>query len=45
VASIAGAIAGARYPDSASAEWSAVVHAVNGHNLAPVAESLTALRH
>jgi ADP-ribosylglycohydrolase len=44
VASIAGGIAGARYPDSVRAEWSAAVHAVNGHNLVSVAEALTALR-
>jgi len=44
VASIAGGIAGARYPDSVHAEWSAAVRTVNGHNLVPVAEALTALR-
>ena len=44
VASIAGGIAAARYPDSVPAEWSAAVHAVNSHDLVPVAEALTALR-
>jgi ADP-ribosylglycohydrolase len=44
VASIAGGIAGARHPDSVDAEWSAAVHAVNGHDFVPVAEALTALR-
>jgi ADP-ribosylglycohydrolase len=44
VASIAGGIAGARYPDSVPAEWSAAVRTVNGHDLVPIAEALTALR-
>ena len=44
VASIAGGIAGARYPDSVHAEWSAAVQRVNGHNLVSVAEALTSLR-
>ena len=44
VASIAGGIAGARYPDSVHAEWSAAVQAVNGHDLLSVAEALTSLR-
>ena len=44
VASIAGGIAGARYPDSVHAEWSAAVQIVNGHNLVSVAEALTSLR-
>ena len=44
VASVAGGIAGARHPDSVHAEWSEAVRTVNGHNLVPVAEALTALR-
>jgi ADP-ribosylglycohydrolase len=44
VASIAGGIAAARYPDSVDPEWSAAVQAVNGHDLASVAEALTSLR-
>ena len=44
VASIAGGIAAARYPDSVHAEWSAAVDAVNHHDLVSVAEALTALR-
>lgn len=44
VASIAGGIAAARYPDSVHAEWSAAVHAVNGHDLVSVAGALTRLR-
>ena len=45
VASIAGGILGARYPDSVPDEWHSVVEAVNGHDLAAVAESLGARRH
>jgi ADP-ribosylglycohydrolase len=44
VASIAGGIAGARYPDSVHAEWLAAVQTVNDHNMAFVAEALTSLR-
>lgn len=44
VASIAGGIAGARYPDSVHAEWSAAVHIVNAHPLVSVSEALTSLR-
>jgi ADP-ribosylglycohydrolase len=44
VASIAGGIAGARYPDSVHAEWSTAVRTVNGHDLVSVAEALTSLR-
>jgi len=44
VASIAGGIAGARYPDSVHAEWSSAVQIVNGHDFAPIAEALTAMR-
>lgn len=45
VASIAGAIAGARYPESVPPEWCAAVQIVNDLNLLSVAEALTALRH
>jgi ADP-ribosylglycohydrolase len=44
VASIAGGIAGARYPDSVHAEWLAAVQTVNDHNMVFVAEALTSLR-
>jgi ADP-ribosylglycohydrolase len=44
VASIAGGIAGARYPPSIPAEWSAAVRSVNRHNFVTVADTLTALR-
>jgi ADP-ribosylglycohydrolase len=45
VASIAGGISGAMNPDSVPSEWSAIVEAVNGHDLVSVAEALTLLRH
>ena len=44
VASIAGAIAGARYPHTVRDDWYAIVENVNHHNLTSVAEQLTALR-
>jgi ADP-ribosylglycohydrolase len=44
VASIAGAILGARYPDTVNDEWYAVVERVNSHDLLPLAENLTGLR-
>jgi ADP-ribosylglycohydrolase len=44
VASIAGGILGARYPDTVPAHWHAVVETVNGHNLARLAHALAALR-
>jgi ADP-ribosylglycohydrolase len=44
VASIAGGILGARCPDSFPDEWHSVVEEVNGHDLAAVAQSLSALR-
>jgi ADP-ribosylglycohydrolase len=44
VASIAGGILGARYPDTLPDEWHSIVEAVNGHDLAAVAESLSPLR-
>jgi ADP-ribosylglycohydrolase len=45
VASIAGAILGARYPDSVNDEWYEVVEKVNSHDLRPLAEALSGLRH
>ena len=44
VASIAGGILGARYPDTLPAEWYGVVETVNGHDLVAIADSLEALR-
>lgn len=44
VASIAGAILGARAPDGVSDEWSAAVERVNGHDLRSLAQSLAGLR-
>jgi ADP-ribosylglycohydrolase len=44
VASIAGAIAGARYPETVNDEWHAVVEMVNGHDLISLAEALSGLR-
>ena len=44
VASIAGGIGAARHPASVPVEWSAAVRTVNGLDLVPVAEALTALR-
>ena len=45
VASIAGAILGATYPESVNEEWYVVVEAVNHHNLMSVAEDLSKIRH
>jgi ADP-ribosylglycohydrolase len=44
VASIAGAILGARCPETVNDEWYAVVEKVNGHDLLPLAEDLAGLR-
>jgi ADP-ribosylglycohydrolase len=44
VASIAGAILGARYPDSVNQDWYAVVETINDHRLGRFAEGLCALR-
>ena len=44
VASIAGAILGARYPDTVNDEWYEVVERVNGHDLLSLAEALSGLR-
>jgi ADP-ribosylglycohydrolase len=45
VASIAGAIAGARCPDTVNDEWYAVVEAINHHDLVSLAEGLSARRN
>jgi ADP-ribosylglycohydrolase len=44
VASIAGAILGARYPETVNEEWYSVVEAVNGHELTTVGEQLARVR-
>ena len=44
VASIAGAILGARFPETVNDEWYAVVETVNGHDLTSLGEALSALR-
>jgi ADP-ribosylglycohydrolase len=44
VASIAGAILGARNPERVNEAWHLVVERVNGHNLTSLAEQLGALR-
>jgi ADP-ribosylglycohydrolase len=44
VASIAGGILGARFPESVPADWYAVVRGVNAHDLEPLARELAALR-
>jgi ADP-ribosylglycohydrolase len=44
VASIAGAILGARYPETVNDEWYVVVERVNNHNLLSLAEDLAGLR-
>ena len=44
VASIAGAIIGARRPETVNDEWYAVVEGVNGHDLGSFAEALWKLR-
>jgi ADP-ribosylglycohydrolase len=45
VASIAGAILGAMYPDTVNPQWCDIVERVNGHSLAAVAHELAGLRH
>jgi ADP-ribosylglycohydrolase len=45
VASIAGAILGARYPDTVNDEWYEVVERVNSHDLRSLAKALSGLRH
>ncbi len=44
VASIAGAILGARYPDTVCDGWYSIVETVNGHDLEALAENLAELR-
>ena len=44
VASIAGGILGARFPDSISEEWYEVVERINDHRLGQLAEALSELR-
>lgn len=44
VASIAGAILGARAPDTVPDDWYAIVESVNGHDIVPVAAQLGRLR-
>jgi ADP-ribosylglycohydrolase len=44
VASIAGAVLGARCPGTVNDEWYAVVNKVNSHDLLSFAENLRALR-
>ena len=44
VASIAGAIVGARCPETVNDEWYAVVETVNGHDLTSLAEALSERR-
>ena len=45
VASIAGGILGAMYPNTVNAQWCDVVEAINGHELDQVALELARLRH
>lgn len=45
VASIAGGLLGARYPDTVNNEWYEVVERVNSHDLRSLAEALSGLRH
>ena len=45
VASIAGALLGARYPDTVNNEWYEVVERVNSHDLRSLAEALSGLRN
>ena len=44
VASIAGAVLGARRPETVDVEWSAVVERINGHDLGTLAHELCRLR-
>jgi ADP-ribosylglycohydrolase len=44
VASVAGAILGARYPGSVNEDWYGIVEAVNDHRLTRLGEELSALR-
>ena len=44
VASIAGGVLGARYPDTVNRAWSEIVERVNGHDLSSLASELVPLR-
>jgi ADP-ribosylglycohydrolase len=44
VASIAGAVLGARLPETVNQEWYAAVETINGHDLTALGERLSALR-
>ena len=44
VASIAGAVLGARHPETVDPEWSRIVERINGHDLATLADRLARLR-
>ena len=44
VASIAGGVLGAMYPDTVNEAWYEVVEEVNGHELAPIARAVVELR-
>ena len=45
VASIAGGILGAMYPDTVNQRWVEVVESVNNHGLVDIALGLARLRH
>jgi ADP-ribosylglycohydrolase len=45
VASIAGGVLGAMYPDTVNQQWYEVTERINGYDLAPIASALAALRH
>jgi ADP-ribosylglycohydrolase len=44
VASIVGAVLGARFPESVNDDWHAIVEQVNGHNLVSLGRDLSSLR-
>ena len=45
VASIAGSILGARFPDTLNAEWYEIVETINAHGLVAMGEKLSRVRH
>jgi ADP-ribosylglycohydrolase len=45
VASIAGGILGATYPDTVNEDWFGVVERINGHELVAIGRQLARLRH
>lgn len=45
VASIAGAVLGAMYPETVNQDWCDVVERINGHGLAELAATLARIRH